>query len=156
VAALAGATKDPDLEVREAAVTSLSHLGSSAKSSLSALEESLRDPEASVRLLAAMAIQKIDPQSKSYATVILDSLNAGDGPTFLDVGQMGSAATWAVPTLIKLLSHPRTGIRALAARTLGDIGSGAIDAQSALKQALRDPNPAVRNAAERALNRIRP
>jgi HEAT repeat protein len=154
IAALATASQDADLEVRELATASLGQLGPAAKLSEPALEKALADRELSVRLSAAFALQKIDPENRSYVPVILEALNAGHGTVFLDVGQLGGEAKWAVPTLFKLLSHQQTGIRALAARTLGQIGAAAGDAEAPLKQSLRDSDPAVRKAAKNALERI--
>jgi HEAT repeat protein len=156
IAALALATTDADLEVREIAVAGLAHFGVAAISSEAALEKALGDPEVSVRLGAAKALQKIDPESTSYVPVILDALNAGNGAIFLDVGQMGASAKWAVPTLVKLLSHPQAGIRALAARTLGKIGVATTQGESGLSRSLRDTDPSVRKAAQRALAQIQP
>jgi hypothetical protein len=154
VTALTAARKDGDLDVRELAIAALGHLGTAAKLSAPALEQALADPELSVRLCAALALQKIEPVSQSYVPVILEALNAGHGTVFLEVGRMGTDAKWAVPTLIKLLSHQQAGIRALAARTLGQIGVAASDAESPLKQSLRDGDPAVRRAAKKALQQI--
>jgi HEAT repeat protein len=156
IAALAVATTDADREVREFAVAGLGHFGAAAKASEPALEKTLGDPEVSVRLGAAKALQKIDPESTSYVPVILDALKAGNGAIFLDVGQMGPSAKWAVPTLAKLLSHPQAGIRALAARTLGKIGVATSEGESGLSRSLRDTDPAVRKAAQRALAQIQP
>jgi hypothetical protein len=86
--------------------------------------------------------------------VILESLSAGDGPVFLEVGRMGANAQWAVPTLTKLIVRPEKGIRALSAQTLGQIGPAASEAQSARNQSLRDSDPAIRGAAHRALEKI--
>jgi HEAT repeat protein len=154
VTALAGACKDQDLEVREIAVAALGRFGAAAKPSEPALAEALRDPEISVRLGAAKALQKIDPESQNYVPVILDSLSAGHGTIFLDVGQMGADAKWAIPTLDKLLSHQQAGIRALAARTLGQIGVATSEATAALTRSLRDTDPVVRKAAQHALAQL--
>jgi HEAT repeat protein len=154
VAALSGATKDPDREVRLLALASLGRIGPAAKSSSAVIGEALGDQERSVRISGAIALQKIDPANQPSRAVILDSLTAGDGPVFLEVGQMGLTAKWAVPALVKLLTHSESGIRALAARTLGQIGGAAADAEPALKQILNDPNAAVHTAAQKALDKI--
>jgi HEAT repeat protein len=154
VTALATASKDSDREVRELALAALGRIGPAAKSSETVIGEALGDREKSVRISAAMALQKIDPANEQSRAVILDTIMSADGPVFLEVGQMGTAAKWAVPTLIKLLSHNEPGIRALAARTLGQIGGAATDAEPTLRQSLKDPNPAVRGAAEKALGKI--
>jgi HEAT repeat protein len=155
VAALGRATNDPDLEVRENAVDALAQKGSAAKSSASALEQALDDSEVSVRLKAALAIRAIDPANRSYVPVFVESLRAGHGPVFLEVGRMGVEADWAVPTLVALLSDRRATIRALAARTLGTIGVADGSVESALQRSLRDDHPTVRKAAQQALDHFR-
>jgi HEAT repeat protein len=84
----------------------------------------------------------------------MQSLLAGDGIVFIEVGRMGEGGKWAVPTLVKLLSHQQSNIRALAAKTLGQIGAAAGEAKAALGQRLRDEHPVVRNAAQDALSQI--
>ncbi len=151
VAALSTASRDPDIEVKEVVITSLGSMGSRATTSLPALEQSLLDSELSVRVAAALAIEKIDPRSKSYVPVFTESLRAGHGPVFLEVGRMGTDAEWAVPTLVALLSDRRASIRALAADTLGKIGVADGNVKAALERSLRDDSPGVRKAAQRAL-----
>jgi HEAT repeat protein len=136
------------------AITALGRLGSAAKSSEAAVVEALSDEEPPVRISAALSLEKIDPTSEQYKPVILKSLSAGDGPVFLEVGRMGGDAKWAVPTLTKLLLNPGAGIRALAARTLGQIGVRTNEAEVGLTRSLRDSDPAVRNAAQQALEKM--
>ena len=97
---------------------------------------------------------KIDPHSPLYAPILLQSLRAGDGPVFIEVGRMGEDAKWAVPTLARLLSHQKPTIRALSAQTLGGIGPVASEAKPSLRQSLRDPDPIVRQHAQDALRKI--
>ena len=155
VAALGRAIEDPDIEVREFAGASLGQLGPAAAASMPALESALNDPELPVRLAAARAIQKIDPASRSHEPVLIASLRAGHGPVFLEVGRMRADAEWAVPTLVKLLSHRKATIRALAARTLGEIGVADGKVESALQRSQRDDHPTVRTAAQQALDHMR-
>ena len=67
---------------------------------------------------------------------------------------LGTDGAWAVPTLVALLNHPTTQVRVLAATDLGRIGSAAASAKGALQGALKDPNAAVKHAAQAALERI--
>lgn len=153
VAALTTAVGDADPSVRVIAITALGEAG--ADSSLAALEQALENPIETTRVVAALAIQKIDPQAESYQRVILESLRGGNGPLFLEVGQMGTDAAWAVPTLIELTSHPRTHVRGLSARVLGEIGVADERVISALERRLNDSEPGVRHAAEFALGQLR-
>jgi HEAT repeat protein len=117
------------------------------------LERSLADAEASVRVAAALTIQKIEPTNHAFTGVLIEALRAGHGPVFLEVSRMKPAADWAIPTLIVLLGDSRASIRALAARTLGDVGVVDRSVKSALERSQRDDHPAVRKAAQSALER---
>jgi HEAT repeat protein len=118
---------DPDPAVRRAAIRAL-EASPDAAAELPALEHALDDGDASVRVAAALVIQKIAPRNTSYE--------------------------WAIPTLIALLSDRRASIRALAARTLGDVGLADSRVESALQRSLRDSRPAVRKAAQQAQKKI--
>jgi HEAT repeat protein len=154
VSSLLGALDDVDLDVRELAADSLGRIGPDAKSARPALEGALHDPEPSVRLAAARAIRRVDPHASSYQSVLIDALRAGDGTVFIEISRMGPEAEWAVTTLTVLLSDRRSQIRALAAQALGGIAPAAQDVQQALRRSLRDPEPAVRTAAQTALRQI--
>jgi len=152
--ALAGAVNDSDLHVRRMAIQGLGQHGSLAAVHLPDLELMLKNPELSLRLAAALAIQAIDPSNEAFVPVLLRALRDGEGGIFLDVGEMGADAQWAVPTLTRLLTHQEASIRHLSAITLGQIGPTAEDATSALQRALRDPKQPVRDAAQQALEQI--
>ncbi len=70
------------------------------------------------------------------------------------LGNMGSEAREAVPTLVALLRGESVQDRKLAAMTLGHIGVP--EAVPALQQALEDGNEAVRKLAAGALAKIGP
>lgn len=144
---------DPDPDVRRAAIRTI-EASSDVAAQLPALVHALDDGDASVRVTAALAVQKIDPRSTTYVPVLTESLRAGHGPVFLEVGRMGAAAEWAVPTLVANLSDGRPSIRALAAQTLGEIGVADNKTKSALERSLRDDRPTVRKAAQHALEQI--
>ncbi len=154
IEALAVASTNADVEVREIAMEALGDKGENNGAALAALEKALDDPEVSVRLKAALAIHRIAPQNTAYRTVLLDSLRAGHGTVFLEIGRMGKDAAWAVPTLVAKLTDRRPSIRALAARTLGEIGAAGAEVDMALRRAQHDQVPAVRNAAEQSLQRL--
>ena len=69
------------------------------------------------------------------------------------LGASDSAA--AIPPLIQALADPSVRVRVAAARALGRMGSTATPALRALEQRQTDAEPAVREAAERALFEIR-
>jgi HEAT repeat protein len=154
VAALAKAIADRDADVRRQAILALGEMGSVATSSLPALKQALKDSDVSCQRRAALAIQRIAPSDPSYRPILMAAIREGDGRTLLAIGAMGEDAAWAVPSLIGLLSHDALNARAMAARTLGRIGPKASDARAQLERLLRDPNAAVRGAAQDALDKI--
>jgi HEAT repeat protein len=149
--ALIGKLSDGDPRVRREAAEALANHSNESAAIVPALEHSLADSDTSVRLAAALSIATLSPENEAFRPVILESLRAGHAPIFVEVGQMGPAAKWAVPTLVELLSNQRPQIRALAAKSLGQIGATDGSAQAALQRCLRDENKAVRKAAEVAL-----
>jgi HEAT repeat protein len=146
---------DQNVQVRTLAINALGSFGKPAASSLPALTTALHDANPAVQIRAALAIAKIDPKNPAFIPVLKSAMQAGDGKVLLEVGAMGRDAAWATPTLIELLGHPLPQVRALAAQTLGRIGSPATaTAKAALQQATHDPNLAVQHAAQAALERI--
>jgi HEAT repeat protein len=156
VAALVGAVADADVGVSQAAITTLGRFGEAAKPAVPVLEGSLSHSESRLRLAAARSLAKIDPQSTRYQQEFLEALREGNGPVFLEVGRMGKKAQWAVPTLVELLNHQQTHVRALAAQTLGEIGIASDEITSALQRRLQDSEPSVRHAAQSAIKRLDP
>lgn len=154
IAALSQSVADSDVEVRLAAINALAKSGPKASSSVPALSAALRDSDPRTRVKAALAIGKIDPKNPSFVPVLADAMRGGDGRLLLEVGAMGEAAAWAVPTLVTLLTHQQAPMRALAAKTLGRIGPPAGKAKTALQRATHDSNAAVQQAAQQALARI--
>lgn len=153
-AALASVLDDTDTSVRRLPIIAIGQRGPLAVAQLPSLLPALEDPELPVRLATALAIQAIEPKNKDFVPVLTAALLAGEGGIFLEVAEMGPDAQWAVPTLIRLLSHPETKIRALTAVTLGRLGPTARNAEPALRKALKDPQDPVRNAAQAALVKI--
>jgi HEAT repeat protein len=154
VPALVRAVGDVSPLVQETAITSLGQFPESAEPALSALAEALHSNTTPVRVAAALAIAKIDSQATNYREVMLESLREGNASMFLEIGQLGRRAEWAAPSLVSLLTHPRTHVRALAARALGEVGIANDQIHSALRQRLKDREPPVRQAAAVALEKL--
>jgi HEAT repeat protein len=144
---------DVDPNVRRAAVR---EIGDSPDSSaaLTVLVPVLKDSDATVRLAAALAILRFDPQNEACRPVIEQALREGQGPTFIAVGACGAKAAWAVPILVSLMKDGRAAVRALAAKTLGEVGVTNETVESLLRRGLRDASPTVRGASQRALDRL--
>jgi HEAT repeat protein len=153
VAALTAAIDDAEPSVQEAAIITLVPFGEAAKPALPKLEASLDSTHPAVRLSAARAIAHIDPASTHYQSALIEALRSGNAPLFLEVQQLANAQ-WAIPTLIDLLAHRQTHVRALSAQTIGVIGHNNAEVTSALKRRLQDAEPPVRRAAETALSQL--
>jgi HEAT repeat protein len=146
--------RSSDPTQRRAAVELLRQHAYDAEIVIPALEEVLQDPDESIRLASAMSIAQLDPKRESYRPVLASSLEAGHASIFVEVGRLGANGRWAGPTLNRLLQHAQPQIRALSARTLADIGAADPDVLRNLEKLRRDPNVAVQNAANRALDRL--
>jgi len=144
--------RDPDPKVRRAAAESLGKSPTDTAAAVPALKQALTDKEDAVRLAAALALARLEPNGADYPPVLIAALEAGPGPVVIEVGRLGPGAPWAVPTLIQLLTDSRPQVRGLAAATLGAIGLTP-EVSQALEARLRDPEEAVRRAAQRALRR---
>jgi hypothetical protein len=155
VGEIAALIRDPAPAVRQAACRALGDIGEPAADHVADMQPALDDESWPVRLAAAFAIQKLDPASAAPHPVLMEAMQKGEGGTIVAIGQLGSDATWAVPTLVALLRDRRPGTRRLAAEALGNIGPAASEATSALESATRDSDDRVRTSAEQALERIR-
>lgn len=62
----------------------------------------------------------------------------------------------AVPALVYQLAHPRANVRRWAAVMLGELGSTGREAIPPLQEALKDKDAGVRDAAQRALEKVAP
>jgi len=121
-----------------------------------ALVDELTDLDEDVRDRVLEALRKIDPAVAIPALV--RGLNSNDEGLRQNIvytlGQLGSIAKDAVPSIIKEFCHGNVYMRAIAAEALGNIGPEARDAVHALINALRDPDEYVRQSAARALGEI--
>lgn len=180
VTALMGVLKDPDVEVRRAAVRSLANFED--PSTAPALREALRDADAEVRANAVEALGNIhdaasadaiaallkDPNKdvRAHAIDALTELELAVPPAGLldalrdsdaDVRHQAVHAVGhfedarAVPTLRLLLDDPNADVREAAVEALGDIRNEA--AIQALIVALKAKDPKVRQAAADALGK---
>jgi HEAT repeat protein len=150
-AALQKSIADPDREVRRLSCFALGEIGTADTGVLAA---ALKDAEMSVRLAAAYALLKIDSGHTDATVILAGAMLAGDGGVIVGVTKDGPRAAWAIPTLTRLLTDRRPGIRRLAAEGLGRIGSAAQIALPELRQALQDRDDRVREAATQAIKLI--
>jgi HEAT repeat protein len=125
VKAVSASCADKNAEVRLAAVECLGKMVASLPLALPAIEAALEDKSAAVRGAAVVAVA-----------------NAGD-------------VSRVLPALIRALEDPDGGVRYLAACMLGGQGPATASAIPALTKHLKDEEKCVREAAGRALERIR-
>ncbi|HEY4308405.1 MAG TPA: HEAT repeat domain-containing protein [Pirellulales bacterium] len=130
-AALVKALDDPDEDVRVAAGIALGAIGPGATGAVEALQKNLKSTDEVLRLISVEALLHIQPD---------DSQITGS----------------AIPVLSDLLKDGKTDVtRIEAATALGDLGAKAKGGVPALERALKDEDPAVRDAATEALKKIR-
>jgi outer membrane protein assembly factor BamB/HEAT repeat protein len=154
--ALRRALRDPDSLVARDAARALGALGKRAAPSASALVEALSHGEPHIRLYAAEALASIGPKAaratKDLARAVGDPIPGVRWAACEALASVGPAAQPAVPQLSEALKDEFLYVRICAAGALGSIGPKAQSALEALRAAANDP--ALRNEAEWALNRI--
>ena len=120
-----------------------------------ALIEALHAPDADVRRAAARSLGQLG----KAAFPSLKKANALQTPDAEARRMVIEALSWmgrdAAPALIAALQDTRPAVRRAAARALGNLGTDAQSARSALETAASDPQEDVRTAAAKALRRIR-
>jgi outer membrane protein assembly factor BamB len=154
--ALRRTLRDDDAMVVADAARALGALGPRAGPSVRALVNTLSHEDPYVRIYAAEALASIGPKASAATGVLARALRdpvpgvrwaAGEA-----LGGIGPAAKSAVPQLIEALKDEFLYVRICAVEALGSIGPNAHAAREALKASANDP--ALRNQAEWALNRI--
>jgi HEAT repeat protein len=153
VPALIRQLKDKDDFVRLKAAKSLGKLGVDAKDAIPALlETSTKDEDVDVRSVAKQALEKIndavagDARRSSFRTLEQNLLNIKSKDEI--------TRDKAIKSLVGQLESPDEIIRAKAAQTLGDAGVAVASALSALKDAAKDQEATVRNAARKSITNI--
>jgi len=153
-----------DAATRDEVLFALAAIGPGSAPAVPALiQEMIKGADAQAQVTAAYALGKIGPGAKAAVPAITKNLTSKD--RFLQLVsvwallriQPGDVQTvkMAIPLLSSALSEVESELgKVEAAAALGDIGVGARDAVPALKNALNDPSPAVREAAAAALKKI--
>ena len=154
--ALRRALRDEDSMVAADAARALGALGKRASPSVRALVKALSHEEPHVRIYAAEALASIGPKAgaatKDLARALGDPIPGVRWAAGEALAGIGPAAQSAVPQLIEALKDEFLYVRICAAEALGSIGPKAQTAREALRASANDP--ALRNQAEWALNRI--
>jgi HEAT repeat protein len=157
---------DPDPEVREAAVRSLTRVGYAEGQRQGplvgpALANMLRDPVPGVRQAAAGSFRSMEAAPRSTMAPLITTLRDPEPGVRAEsaFGLMGylPPPTEAVPALLAALGQETDKkVRVALIRTLGHVGPGARAAVPALRTAVRDPDADIRDAAASALSLIEP
>jgi outer membrane protein assembly factor BamB/HEAT repeat protein len=154
--ALRRALSDEDSMVAGDAARALGALGKRASPSVGALVKTLSYEDPYVRIYAAEALASIGPKAgaavKDLARALGDPIPGVRWAAAEALGSIGPAAQSAVPELIEALKDEFLYVRICAVESLGSIGPKAQAAREALRTSANDP--ALRNQAEWALNRI--
>ena len=154
--ALRRALRDDDSQVAGDAARALGALGERASPSVRALVKALSHEDPHVRIYAAESLASIGPKAsaatKDIARALGDPIPGVRWAASEALASIGPAAQSAVPQLIDALKDEFLYVRICAAVALGSIGPKAQTARDALRAAANDP--ALRNEAEWALNRI--
>ncbi len=162
VPALASALQSDDAELRRELQFTLAAIGPAAAPAIPQLVKSLRDDDQEIRYSAIYALGRIGEQAKDACPELIELLQSDDqftrvaavwAMTRIDPGRPEIAEA-GVPLLSEALQSERELLRAEAAATLGELGDSAKSALPALKEALNDPSTEVRQAAQRALERL--
>jgi len=144
-------------EMRVMAASVLGRIGPAAREAVPALIRQLGDPE--VRAIAAGALGGIGPDAREAVPKLINRLNDPSPLVrqFVVKGLVGIDPSPAlVPLLLPLLEDNDTGVREVAAQSLGKIGAAAPTVVPALISALGDPGASVRVVAAAALGKIGP
>lgn len=130
------AAKDVDVELRRAAAGALDQFGPEAKPALSGLRKALLDDDRFVRSLALHAIGRVGAslEDEAHATIVAVLACVGDRVVEVRVAAVETLATLGAEVL----------------------GPDLMAARERLKEATKDGQKAVREAAEAALKKLMP
>jgi HEAT repeat protein len=147
---------DESPAVRDTAETALAGIGTAA---LPALVHLLEDRETELRLRSARSVGLMKAEARSASDALRKLLKDED----LEVRLTAAKSLWlitgkaeaSIPVFVETLKSPDRQLRMQAFRILTtELGPAAAPAQGPLTELLKHPEPAVRQAAEKALERI--
>lgn len=145
-------------------VLALGSIGPAAVEATSALVPMLHDRDEDIRVATAFALANIGPGARAAVEELQKNLKSKDQLLSLACAEAllqiqpddANTVATAVSVLVNLLQEGKTDVTRLeAAAALGDLGTTAKSAATALQKAQSDPSPAVRDAAHEALAKIR-
>lgn len=163
VAALAKNLNDKDAEVRRESLIALAEIGSDSAPALEAITAVLNRNEPGLTAIACYALGRIGEPAKGaipQLRALLFSRDFHERTTaawaLVTLSPDAKTVEQVIPTLADGLKHSVNPMaRVEAANTLGKIGSGSAVAKAALNEALKDPEEAVRKAAQAAISQLK-
>lgn len=152
--ALLAAMEDAQWTVRNAAGRALEEVA--VKSDVPALAHALQDPSSETRYHVARTLARVGPGAAPAVPALIEALADGDGEVRVEaawaLAAIGPRARDALPALIGALQDKNAQVRRSAAWSIGQVGGR--EAAVALRGALRDEDPEVREAVSRVLKRF--
>jgi HEAT repeat protein len=146
-------------EIRWTSAELLGQIGSDARPAANQLLASLKDADSHVRVVSAATLPKVEAPASEAVPALLDLLKREPRPEVSRaLSVYRKAAKSAVPELMIILSNQKldSESRWNAARTLGKIGSEAVEAIPLLVDCLRDEATTVREHSAEALGDMGP
>ncbi len=156
------AASDPVAAVRSGSLHALGEIRAPAEQALPIAMASLEDPDATVRNAARYLLGRIGREAMSAEPKLKETLRRGNdferilsAWALVQISPSPETFQAAVPLMLLALHHERPQVRAEAATTLGVIGRDVKEVPAALESALKDGNPAVEEAARKALTLLK-
>jgi HEAT repeat protein len=137
--------------LREAAIAGLAALGMLAFDDLVIALKSSAEP---VRGGAAQAIGRIGPEAKKAVDPLIEVVKARTESSWYAARALTAIGKPALRELMKLLDGPDTWIQQIAVTALGEMGPEAKPALKRIRQLTRAGDPALAEAATRAVAQI--
>ena len=152
---------EPDVELRRAVVASLGILGDRSPATVLGTAAGLQDADVDVRRQAALALAKftgggklVEKELKKAFEEDKDKQVRGAALRALCEG-FGADAKLLIPTIVaRLKIEPEFDVRIAIIEELSALGADGKDALPALREAQKDPQTKVREAASGAIKRI--
>ncbi len=151
---LTQALRDSEWTVRHAGVAQFAFSVYAGQESLSVLQELTNDPNRTVAQLAQSAVASAARpiQASTYSLMLKQGTNRIY--PLQQLAKLGPRAAETSSDIAALLTTEQPLERYLAACALAEIGSAAKETVPALREAIQDPDPVVREAAAEALQAI--
>ena len=163
VAALQKSLKDDHHEVRVESLVALAEIGVDSQPAVSDIIELLREEDPNIRFTSGYALGQIGPPAMAAVPHLRRMLQSRDGRektvaawALVKIAPDPETVRIAIPLLATALQKSeRPDMRAVVAKTLGEIGTGSQAALTALNDARKDSDESVRKAAEEALGKLK-